>query len=182
MPHLPRLPALFACLVCCLVGIVAVDAGEPVWRESSLWAGVLKLEGPTARVGKVHRVLDGDTLEVDVVLADKGVSNPSINRPRPLLYGVVSTGQGIVLAKQKLRVLGLDAHEMSDGKRGEKARDAVVGLLRQSEWIWVIPEGDGKRDAFGRLLGRLVLVDKDGQETDLSQWMIAHGHGAPWKK
>jgi endonuclease YncB( thermonuclease family) len=68
----------------------------------------------------------------------------------------------------------------SDVSESEKAsgKHAVEELRRLSvgRTLYVVPSHGGKRDSFGRLLGKLVLVDGGKRETWLREWAIANGY------
>jgi endonuclease YncB( thermonuclease family) len=73
----------------------------------------------------------------------------------------------------------------SDVSESEKAsgKHAVEELRRLSvgRTLYVVPSHGGKRDSFGRLLGKLVLVDGGKRETWLREWAIANGYTRPKK-
>lgn len=92
---------------------------------------------------------------------------------------------GLILDEPRgLRASNYDAWEI--GSRGgagvteaerDKGRKALDEIRRLSvgRSLYVIPEGRGDRDSFGRLLGRFVLW-RPGELIDLGQWAKDRGH------
>lgn len=109
---------------------------------------------------KILGVVDGDTFHVEVDL-----------------------GYGVVL-KETLRCMDYDAPEsrrvrrtvgeITDDElaRGKEASAAVRTYLESAESIWLDP-GPGRRDAYGRILGR-ILVGSD--LLPLADWMREQGY------
>jgi endonuclease YncB( thermonuclease family) len=90
-----------------------------------------------------------------------------------------------VLIEATIRADDYDAAEVgprtgSAVSEQEKAtgNQAVEELRRMSvgKTLYVVPSHGGRRDSFGRLLGRLVLVDGGKRETWLRDWAIANGY------
>ena len=104
---------------------------------------------------KILKVLDGDTVEIDLDL-----------------------GFNIVLANQKVRMAGIDTPESRTSNSEEKPR----GLLSKKKLAEKLPVGswqkiqtmkpDSNDDKFGRILG--VFIMEDG--TSLNQWMIDNNY------
>lgn len=104
---------------------------------------------------KILKVLDGDTVQVDLDL-----------------------GFNIVLANQKVRLAGIDTPESRTANAEEKPR----GLLSKKKLSEKIPVGsyamietmkpDSNDDKFGRILG--VFITEDG--TRVNQWMIDNNY------
>jgi endonuclease YncB( thermonuclease family) len=95
-----------------------------------------------------------------------------------------------VLIEATIRADDYDAAEIgsrtgSAVSEQEKAigKQAVEELRRMSvgRTLYVVPSNGGRRDSFGRLLGRLVLVDGGRRETWLRDWAIANGYTRPKK-
>lgn len=92
---------------------------------------------------------------------------------------------GVTLRDQPIRCLGYDAWESSRRRQsvritdaelanGEQASAALSGLLSSSR-VYGTP-GKRERDNYGRLLVRLTVVDKDGKQIDVAEWMERNGH------
>lgn len=104
---------------------------------------------------KILKVLDGDTVEIDLDL-----------------------GFNIMLANQKVRLAGIDTPESRTSNNEEKPR----GLLSKKKVQEKLPIGswqkiqtmkpDSNDDKFGRILG--VFIMEDG--TSLNQWMIDNNY------
>jgi micrococcal nuclease len=104
---------------------------------------------------KILKVLDGDTVEIDLDL-----------------------GFNIVLSNQKVRMSGIDTPESRTANSEEKVR----GLLSKKKVAEKLPVGswqkiqtmraDSNDDKFGRILG--VFIMEDG--TSLNQWMIDNNY------
>ena len=104
---------------------------------------------------KILKVLDGDTVQVDMDL-----------------------GFNIVLANQKVRLAGIDTPESRTANAEEKPR----GLLSKKKLQEKLPVGayamietmkpDSNDDKFGRILG--VFITEDG--TRVNQWMIDNNY------
>lgn len=104
---------------------------------------------------KILKVLDGDTVEIDLDL-----------------------GFNIMLANQKVRMAGIDTPESRTSNAEEKPR----GLLSKKKLQEKLPVGswqkiqtmkpDSNDDKFGRILG--VFIMEDG--TSLNQWLIDNNY------
>ena len=104
---------------------------------------------------KILKVLDGDTVQVDLDL-----------------------GFNIVLANQKVRLAGIDTPESRTANAEEKPR----GLLSKKKLTEKLPVGsyamietmksDSNDGKFGRILG--VFITEDG--TRVNQWMIDNNY------
>lgn len=104
---------------------------------------------------KILKVLDGDTVEIDLDL-----------------------GFNIVLSNQKVRLNGIDTPESRTSNAEEKPR----GLLSKKKLTEKLPVGswqtiqtmkaDSNDDKFGRILG--VFLMEDGKS--LNQWMIDNNY------
>ena len=104
---------------------------------------------------KILKVLDGDTVEIDLDL-----------------------GFNIVLANQKVRLAGVDTPESRTTNLEEKPR----GLLSKKKLQEKLPLGtwatietlrsDNNDDKFGRILG--IFIATDG--TRVNQWLIDNNY------
>ena len=108
---------------------------------------------------KVLKVLDGDTVEIDLDL-----------------------GFNIILANQKVRLNGIDTPESRTTNTEEKPR----GLLSKKKLTEKLPVGswqtiqtmkaDSNDDKFGRILG--VFLMEDGKS--LNQWMVDNNYAVAY--
>lgn len=104
---------------------------------------------------KILKVVDGDTVEIDLDL-----------------------GFNIVLANQKVRLVGVDTPESRTTNAEEKPR----GLLSKKKLAEKLPVGswvtietqrsDNNDDKFGRILGIFILDDG----TRVNQWLIDNNY------
>jgi micrococcal nuclease len=104
---------------------------------------------------KILKVLDGDTVEIDLDL-----------------------GFNIVLANQKVRLAGVDTPESRTTNLEEKPRGLLSKKKLQEKLpvgTWAIIEtlrSDNNDDKFGRILG--VFIAADG--TRVNQWLIDNNY------
>lgn len=104
---------------------------------------------------KINKIIDGDTIEIDIDL-----------------------GFNIVLSNQTIRLAGLDTPESKTKNSEEKTR----GLLSKKKVSEKLPVGSKQKiqtikqnddnDKFGRILGIFILEDN----TNLNQWMIDNNY------
>ena len=109
---------------------------------------------------KINKVLDGDTVDIDLDL-----------------------GFNIVLANQRVRMAGVDTPESRTANKEEKPR----GLLSKKKLAEKLPVGswqiietqrsDNNDDKFGRILGVFILEDG----TKVNDWLIQNNYAVPYK-
>jgi micrococcal nuclease len=109
---------------------------------------------------KINKVLDGDTVDIDLDL-----------------------GFNIVLANQRVRMAGVDTPESRTANKEEKPR----GLLSKKKLAEKLPIGswqiietqrsDNNDDKFGRILGVFMLEDG----TNVNDWLIKNNYAVPYK-
>ena len=109
---------------------------------------------------KINKVLDGDTVDIDLDL-----------------------GFNIVLAGQRVRMTGVDTPESRTANKEEKTR----GLLSKKKLAEKLPVGswvkiktqksDNNDDKFGRILGEFILEDG----TNVNQWLIENNYAVPYQ-
>ena len=108
---------------------------------------------------KINKVVDGDTVEIDLDL-----------------------GFNIILANQRVRMLGVDTPESRTANKEEKIR----GMLSKKKLGEKLPTGswvkitthrsDNNDDKFGRILGEFVLDDG----TNVNKWLIENNYAVPY--
>jgi micrococcal nuclease len=104
---------------------------------------------------KILKVLDGDTVDIDLDL-----------------------GFNIVLANQRVRMSGIDTPESrttdSEEKvRGQLSKKRLADKLPVGSWVRIeTQKSDSNDDKFGRILA--VFIMEDG--TSLNQWMIDNNY------
>jgi micrococcal nuclease len=109
---------------------------------------------------KIIKVLDGDTVDIDLDL-----------------------GFNIVLVNQRVRMAGVDTPESRTTNKEEKPR----GLLSKKKLAEKLPVGswqiietqksDNNDDKFGRILGVFILEDG----TKVNEWLIQNNYAVPYK-
>jgi len=109
---------------------------------------------------KINKVLDGDTVDIDLDL-----------------------GFNIVLSNQRVRMAGVDTPESRTANKEEKPR----GLLSKKKLGEKLPVGswqiietqrsDNNDDKFGRILGVFILEDG----TKVNDWLIENNYAVPYK-
>jgi micrococcal nuclease len=109
---------------------------------------------------KIIKVLDGDTVDIDLDLGFK-----------------------IILANQRVRLAGVDTPE----SRTTIAEEKVRGILSKKKLAEKLPIGswqiietqkpDSNDDKFGRILGVIILEDG----TRVNDWLIQNNYAVPYK-
>ena len=108
---------------------------------------------------KVQRVVDGDTIDVDV---DLGFD---------------------IHHSARVRMMGIDTPESRTRNLAEKAlglasKARLKDLLKGKKVkIETSKEGKGK---FGRILADVITMDKEGNEINCNQQLIEEGHARPY--
>jgi micrococcal nuclease len=104
---------------------------------------------------KINKVVDGDTVEIDLDL-----------------------GFNMMLVNQKVRMAGIDTPESRTSNNEEKVRGTlskkkVAEKLPVGSWQRIqTMKSDANDDKFGRILGVFILEDG----TSLNQWMIDNNY------
>lgn len=109
---------------------------------------------------RINKVLDGDTVDIDLDL-----------------------GFNIVLADQRVRMIGIDTPESRTSNKEEKVR-GLLSKKKLSEkliagsWVKIrTHKDDGNDDKFGRILGEFILDDG----TNVNQWLIENHYAVPYE-
>ena len=103
---------------------------------------------------KILRVIDGDTVDVDIDL-----------------------GFGIWMHKERIRVYGIDTPEsrtrdVTEKVFGKLATEAVKTFLPEGSMQTLVTVQD-KAGKFGRVLGKFLIYDaKEDRQTTLNEWMV----------
>jgi micrococcal nuclease len=103
---------------------------------------------------KITKVVDGDTVDVDIDL-----------------------GFGMVYKKQRVRLMGIDTPEsrtrdLVEKLFGKAAKAHLIGLLEEQD-VSLISHDKGK---FGRILGELFVTAEDGYRRSVNQRMVDDSH------
>ena len=104
----------------------------------------------------VTRVIDGDTIDVDIHL-----------------------GFDVVLSKQRIRLYGIDTPESRTRNKEEKIRGLLSKEYVKSNCYVgsTIRLQSKERGKFGRILG---IIYKDGDELSINDRMIEEGFAVPY--
>ena len=111
---------------------------------------------------KIVRVVDGDTVDVDIDL-----------------------GFGMWMHKERIRLHGIDTPE----SRTRDLEEKKFGLLAKEQVEHFLPKGSiqtlltvkDKAGKFGRILGKFKIEDSlYPTPTTINEWMIQHHHAAPY--
>ena len=110
---------------------------------------------------KVRRVVDGDTVDVDIDL-----------------------GFSITMTKQRIRMYGINAPEsrtkdLKEKERGLKAKAYLKTLLGTGSVI-LKTQIDG-RGKYGRILGTFIVETGDGL-VNVNEMMVTTGHAEEYMK
>jgi len=109
---------------------------------------------------RINKVLDGDTVDIDLDL-----------------------GFNIVLANQRVRMLGVDTPESRTADKEEKVRGTLSKKklgekLPIGSWVKINTQrDDGNDDKFGRILGEFILDDG----TNVNKWLIENNYAVPYQ-
>lgn len=82
-------------------------------------------------------------------------------------------------SRQRFRLARVDAWETRGDERPEglAAKAAVQSLLPPGHTVRITTEKAGK---FGRWLAEVWIEDEDGDEFNLNDWLLQHGHADPY--
>ena len=109
---------------------------------------------------KIIKVLDGDTVDIDLDLGFK-----------------------IILANQRVRMAGVDTPESrttiaEEKVRGQLSKKKLAEKLPVGSWqIIETQKPDSNDDKFGRILGVFILEDG----THVNDWLIQNNYAVPYK-
>ena len=112
------------------------------------------------RAAFVH-VVDGDTLDLDIDL-----------------------GFGVIVHKQRVRLLGVNTPELRGGTEeskaaGRAAREFVYRWVSDPVGEWPLTVTTSKGDSFGRWLAD---VWRRGDDASLSDHLLNAGHAVPYRQ
>ena len=109
---------------------------------------------------KIVRVVDGDTVDVDIDL-----------------------GFGVWMHKQRIRMYGIDTPEsrtrdLEEKKFGLMAKEIVKKWVPEGSTQTLITRKD-KSGKYGRILGSFKIVFEE-EETTLNEWMVKYKYGVEY--
>ncbi len=112
----------------------------------------------------VNKVIDGDTVDVDIEL-----------------------GFGVVLADERVRIMGIDTPESRTSDKvedlfGEAAKAKVKELLSGDVILKteVSKSGEDMKGKFGRVLGDFIIENYKGEDRLLTDILIDEGHAVAY--
>jgi micrococcal nuclease len=108
----------------------------------------------------VNRVVDGDTVDVDIDL-----------------------GFGIVLTDERVRIMGIDTPESRTSDKVEKifglaSKERLKELLGKETQI--NKDGEDMKGKFGRVLGDFIVEEWEGQPRMVTDVLIEEGHAVKY--
>lgn len=116
---------------------------------------------------KILKVVDGDTVDVDIEL-----------------------GFGIVLTDERVRIMGIDTPESRTSDKvedvfGEAAKARVKELLGDKGSYAILKtevnkDGEDMKGKFGRVLGDFIVEEWEGQPKLLTEILIEEGHAVKY--
>lgn len=115
---------------------------------------------------KILKVVDGDTVDVDIEL-----------------------GFGIVLTDERVRIMGIDTPESRTSDKvedifGEAAKARVKELLGKGDYAILKTEvnkdGEDMKGKFGRVLGDFLVEEWESQPKLLTEILIEEGHAVKY--
>ena len=112
----------------------------------------------------VNRVVDGDTVDVDIDL-----------------------GFGIILTDERVRIMGIDTPESRTRDKVEKifglaAKERLKELLADEPILktQINKDGEDMKGKFGRILGDFMVERYEGELELVTKVMIEEGHAVPY--
>src|SRR6056300_767251 len=115
---------------------------------------------------KVIKIVDGDTVDVDINL-----------------------GFGVTLTDERVRIMGIDTPESRTSDKvedifGEAAKARVKELLHGGDYAILKTEvnknGEDMKGKFGRILGDFWVEEYEGQKKLLTEILIEEGHAVKY--
>jgi micrococcal nuclease len=108
---------------------------------------------------KILKVVDGDTVDVDIDL-----------------------GFGVVLSDERVRIMGIDTPESRTSDKVEKvfgvaAKNALKAMLGKTSILktQINRDGEDMKGKFGRILGDFI-IDLNGEEISIVKALMDAGH------
>lgn len=112
----------------------------------------------------VNRVVDGDTVDVDIDL-----------------------GFGIVLKDERVRIMGIDTPESRTSDKVEKifglaSKERLKELLGKETILktQINKDGEDMKGKFGRILGDFIVEEWEGEQRLVTEVLIEEGHAVKY--
>lgn len=113
---------------------------------------------------RVNRVIDGDTVDVDIEL-----------------------GFGIVLTDERVRIMGIDTPESRTSDKVEKifglaSKERLKELLGKDAILKteINKDGEDMKGKFGRVLGDFLVEEWEGEVRRVTDILIEEGHAVKY--
>ena len=113
---------------------------------------------------RIDRVIDGDTVDVDIEL-----------------------GFGIVLTDERVRIMGIDTPESRTSDKVEKifglaSKERLKELLGKEAILKteINKDGEDMKGKFGRVLGDFLVEEWEGQVQKVTDILIEEGHAVKY--
>lgn len=113
---------------------------------------------------KVLKIVDGDTVDVDIDL-----------------------GFGIVLTDERVRIMGIDTPESRTKDKVEKvfglaSKDRLKELLDKETILVTYDDRNGEdmKGKFGRILGDFIVEEWEGEQRLVTEVLIEEGHAVKY--
>lgn len=113
---------------------------------------------------KITRVVDGDTVDVDIDL-----------------------GFGIVLNDERVRIMGIDTPESRTSDKVEKifglaAKERLKELLGKEAILktQINKNGEDMKGKFGRILGDFIVEEWEGEPRMITEVLVEEGHAVKY--
>ena len=87
----------------------------------------------------------------------------------------IDCGFGVRLAKQKIRLFGINAPEVrgNEKEEGKKSRDAIREKLMGKDII--LKSIKDKKGKYGRYLG-IIYLEEDGNRVNINDWLVENNY------
>lgn len=174
MKNIPLSAVLLLLLAILLAGEYWTPAPPLAYSASPASPGELSI--PLLNV----RIVDADTIEADLAL-----SYHTQQVELPLGVTVPSQTQLVILSKRHIRLLEVDALELSDPK-GREAALALRSIADRYSGYLVLPQDKGgeggsreRLDKYGRILGEVVFCSPGELTVRMSKWVRENGYEKP---
>ena len=119
---------------------------------------------------EVYRIVDGDTVYLKLTMVYKEEVDFG--------FHILDTVELIKTAIIDFRLLGINAPEMhgAEKSKGEASKEALANLISGKK----LRVETSKAGKYGRWLAQIYVVNDNGTELDVNQWMLDNNFAAPY--